>query len=139
MGLGILLIIVVTVLSYIPLFGFGSGRINAREKACYANMRVLLGALEMYNMDHSLFLEEMNPKVMMQLYTDGYLRSPIDGCPGDQAPLLNNPFLQERLYVLSANLGVPHLAYRITPGGSYGGTNLASDGVIFCTMHGTVE
>ncbi len=140
MGVGILVVIVVTALSYVPVFGitFGS-RLNAREKACYANMRVLLGALEMYNMDNSVFLEEMNPKVMMKLHTDGYLKVPIHGCPGDQTPRFNHPFLQERLRILSANLGASHLAYRQIPGGFYGGTDLASAGVIFCTMHGTIE
>jgi uncharacterized membrane protein YvbJ len=33
-----------------PRFGGRRTRSHAREKACYANMRVILGAIEMYNM-----------------------------------------------------------------------------------------
>ncbi|HNV70137.1 MAG TPA: hypothetical protein PKO06_10600 [Candidatus Ozemobacteraceae bacterium] len=139
LGIGIFAVLVLMVLSYIPIFGWPYGRMIAREKACYANMRVLLGAIEMYNMDHSDFLDEMNPLVMAKLHTDGYLKSPMTPCPGDQAPRIGHPFLQARLAVLAANLGASQVAFRPIPGGTYAGTGLASDGRIVCTMHGTVE
>ncbi|MBU1105853.1 MAG: hypothetical protein KKB51_04210 [Candidatus Riflebacteria bacterium] len=92
---------------------FGSGRSyrpQARTKACYANQRVSLGAIEMYNMDHeTMYLTLIHsdlaaPSGMM--VTGGYLKSPLTmpepGC---------------------------HLR-------SYG--NLAEYGVIYCDYHGTL-
>lgn len=42
---------VVGILAAIAIPNFKKAGGMAREKACYANMRILLGAIEMYNMD----------------------------------------------------------------------------------------
>lgn len=49
----------------------------AREKACYANMRVLLGALEMYNMDSPVMQKVMNEQVIKRLTDESYLKGEI--------------------------------------------------------------
>ncbi|MBI3038307.1 hypothetical protein HYY75_04535 [bacterium] len=52
-------------------------RQQSREKACYANMRVILGAIEMYNMDYSAQQKTMNPNVEGLLVSGGYLKNHI--------------------------------------------------------------
>ncbi len=56
----------------------------SREKACYANMRVLLGALEMYNMDSPVMQKTMNDQVIKRLTDENYLKGelgrPEAGC-----------------------------------------------------------
>jgi competence protein ComGC len=49
-------------------------RESARDKACFSNIRVILGALEMYNMDHETMLEEVNPDIIEKLVETGYLK-----------------------------------------------------------------
>ncbi len=57
---------------------------QAREKACYANMRVLLGAIEMYNMDNNMPLKSVREDTERFLVDAKYLRSslskPEPGC-----------------------------------------------------------
>ena len=36
------------------------GRINSKKKACYSNIRVIQGAVEMYNMDASEMMSDLN-------------------------------------------------------------------------------
>lgn len=59
-------------------------RPQAREKACYANMRVLLGAIEMYNMDHPVLLTTVDDGVIETLRRENYLKGelskPETGC-----------------------------------------------------------
>ncbi|HOT29704.1 MAG TPA: hypothetical protein PLU72_16125 [Candidatus Ozemobacteraceae bacterium] len=52
-------------------------RDQAREKACYANMRVLLGAIEMYNMDNKIPLKSFREDTEQRLVNDKYLRSSL--------------------------------------------------------------
>ena len=42
---------IIAVLVAIAIPNFRTARMQARDKACYANMRVIQGAVEMYNMD----------------------------------------------------------------------------------------
>lgn len=46
-----IVIIIIGVLAAMAIPNFRKAREQARDKACYANQRVLLGAVEMYNMD----------------------------------------------------------------------------------------
>ncbi|MBI3039069.1 prepilin-type N-terminal cleavage/methylation domain-containing protein [bacterium] len=48
-----IVIAIIGILAAIAIPNFKKAREQAREKACYANMRVVLGAIEMYNMDNS--------------------------------------------------------------------------------------
>ncbi len=59
--------------------GFVKDRNQAREKACYANMRVIIGAVEMYNMDHSEMLTRYNDQQTMEfLVSKKYIKWPIE-------------------------------------------------------------
>ena len=70
-----------------PNFRMHNNRESARQKACYSNIRVVQGAVEMYNMDAPLatgsknihlFMDKMN---MQNLVKGGYLKPGIK-CPG---------------------------------------------------------
>ena len=49
-------------------------RRNDRLKSCYSNQRVILGAIEMYNMDSSIMIEELNNHTMQLLIDGKYLK-----------------------------------------------------------------
>jgi hypothetical protein len=55
-------LIILAVLAYLamPRFGGNGDPEVRRRKACYSNMRVLLGAVEMYNMDSSVMLKKLS-------------------------------------------------------------------------------
>ncbi len=59
-------------LSAVP--DFRRARAQANTRACFANMRVILGATEIYNMDHSEMLTDVD---IPQLISGSYLKSPI--------------------------------------------------------------
>ena len=50
-------------------------RRSSRDKACFSNIRVIQGAIEMYNMDVSTMMEELNPKTMDILVKEKYLKA----------------------------------------------------------------
>ncbi|HNV69235.1 MAG TPA: hypothetical protein PKO06_06015 [Candidatus Ozemobacteraceae bacterium] len=93
---------------------FGGGRQrrseDARRRACYANMRVILGAVEMYNMDHHMMRDSVADSDVCSpeglLVRESYLKSPITK---------------------------PELDC------SYSGYGLTKDGKIKCQRHGSVE
>ncbi len=93
---------------FIPMTGRSGARVRARSKACAANMRVLQGAIEMYNMDHEKMLSQFEESTLDLLVSGKYLKSrPI--CPG-------------------------------SPSGVYRSAgDLTKEGVISCSVHGTVE
>lgn len=102
-------IIGMVVLIMMPTRRYGSPT-QAREKACYANMRVILGAIEMYNMDHNeMITTRMDDptKPTSILVREKYLKSPITPAETD-------------------------CYYRI-----HG--DVSGNGVIVCDNHGTVE
>ncbi|PKL50306.1 MAG: hypothetical protein CVV42_03360 [Candidatus Riflebacteria bacterium HGW-Riflebacteria-2] len=63
------------------IFGHRGARFDARTKACYANQRITLGAIEMYNMDNTtMYTTLAYPDVADAgglLVTGKYLRSPV--------------------------------------------------------------
>ncbi|GEM_PF-975506 len=75
-----IVVAIIGVLAAIATPNFRKARSSARDKACMANIRVLSGAVEMYNMD--------NPGMMHQLDMDAllkgkYLKSKIIGAESD--------------------------------------------------------
>jgi len=50
---------------------------NSRQKACFANQRVLMGAVEMYNMDRNEMIHEMNETVIDLLMEGKYLKAKV--------------------------------------------------------------
>ncbi|MBU1109881.1 MAG: hypothetical protein KKB51_24585 [Candidatus Riflebacteria bacterium] len=84
------------------------GHSNSRMKACMANMRVIMGAVEMYNMDNNEMLRYVDKNVIQMLVDGKYLKS------------------QPQCYS--------------APPGEYGSTgDLAEDGEISCSLHGTID
>ncbi|OQB48589.1 MAG: Type II secretion system protein G precursor [bacterium ADurb.Bin157] len=99
-----IVIAIIGILAAMAIPNFKKAREQAREKACYSNIRVLLGAVEMYNMDHSVPLE--TPDQSKLTGANGYLKSSVE-CPES--------------------------------GGKYEGSNLSKDGLLSCSIHGTVD
>jgi prepilin-type N-terminal cleavage/methylation domain-containing protein len=99
-----IVIAIIGILAAMAIPNFKKAREQAREKACYSNIRVLLGAIEMYNMDHSEMMD--TPDQDSLTGAAGYLKAKVD-CPES--------------------------------GGKYEGSNLSKDGVLSCSIHGTVD
>ena len=52
------------------------GRVLDAKKVCKANLKTLLGAVEMYNLDHPTPITELKPEVLQTLLKDGdYLKA----------------------------------------------------------------
>ena len=56
---------------------FRKARQQARGKACFANQRVLMGAIEMYNMDNNTMITSLDENTMNDLVQGKYLKSHI--------------------------------------------------------------
>ncbi len=80
------------------------------QKRCFSNMRLLLGALEMYNMDNNEMLHEMNDDVIELLRKGKYITEDRIFCP-----------------------------YKKDPGHYHNQGDLCEDGVIYCDYHGSIE
>lgn len=73
-----IVIAIIGILAAIAIPNFRKAREQAREKACYANMRVILGAIEMYNMDHSAMISACSGDTTISSLISGqYLKSKI--------------------------------------------------------------
>lgn len=59
------------------LYGRRHRHEHSREKACYANMRVIMGAVEMYNMDNKVMLDSLDDSVLKRLVSSQYLKTSI--------------------------------------------------------------
>ena len=68
-----IVIAIIGILAAIAIPNFRKARQQAREKACYANMRVILGAVEMYNMDHTSMMSALAISTLANS-VDKYLR-----------------------------------------------------------------
>lgn len=93
------------------ILGFRITRSSARGKACFANQRVILGAVEMYNMDHTTMLEKIS---------DGDVAFPsgllvVEKC-------LVSPVIKPEVSCEYASYG-----------------KLTEYGIIYCKTHGTLE
>jgi competence protein ComGC len=79
-----ILLILIILLSIINTPSVFARREHAPQKACFSNQRVILGAIEMYNMDHSEMLTECNENILNILHDEGYLKQmpskPTDKC-----------------------------------------------------------
>ena len=67
-------LIIICCLLFLGISNNAFARRSARDKACLSNIRVIQGAVEMYNMDVSTMIEELNPKTMSFLVKGGYLK-----------------------------------------------------------------
>ena len=103
----ILLFALIAVLISSPVF---ARRYSDPQKSCFTNMRLLLGALEMYNMDNDEMIHEMNEDVIEVLKRGNYLKGDDFYCPKKREP-----------------------------GHYHNQGDLCEDGVIYCDYHGSVE
>ncbi|HNW34244.1 MAG TPA: hypothetical protein PKM25_04880 [Candidatus Ozemobacteraceae bacterium] len=82
--IGILLVLCFIIEEISHAWRWNSTRANAREKACYANMRVLLGAIEMYNMDNPVMISTIDETTEDRMVDGKYLKTklskPDAGC-----------------------------------------------------------
>ena len=69
-----IVVAILGILAAIATPNFRKAREQSRMKACYANQRVLQGAVEMYNMDHPAMMTGLD---MPALLKGQYLKSPI--------------------------------------------------------------
>jgi type II secretion system protein G len=72
-----IVIAIIGILAAMAVPNFKKAREQAREKACYSNIRVLMGAVEMYNMDNSTMMSDV---VQSDLISGQYIRTLIK-CP----------------------------------------------------------
>ena len=105
-----IVIAIIGILAAIAIPNFRKAREQAREKACYANMRVILGAVEMYNMDNTTMMTELKDADAATaggaLVKGKYLKSPVNKPEKDCA---------------------------------YSGKGIDGTGLIECKIHGTIE
>ena len=104
-----IVIAIIGILAAIAIPNFRKAREQAREKACYANIRVILGAIEMYNMDHSAMKASVADADVIGtgiLISGQYLKTPVT---------------------------------KPETGCVYTGANVDTTGRISCNIHGTVE
>lgn len=99
-----IVVVIIAVLAAISIPNFRKSREQARDKACFANQRVLTGSVEMYNMDNETPMRSLN---IQQLVSRSYMKSapssPERGCQysfnqnGDVACRLHGSFEGDRL------------------------------------------
>ncbi len=56
-------------------WGLTKSRFSARYKSCLSNIRILQGTVEMYNMDHSTQMDDIDEESMQILVKENYLKS----------------------------------------------------------------
>lgn len=91
--------------------GFGFALPQSQQKLCYANMRVILGACEMYNMDHDKMIHKLKEK----------------DYSSKSGRLVKNKYLLKPLSMPSSKCRYFSIG------------DLAESGTICCKKHGTVE
>ena len=67
-----IVIAIIGILAAMAIPNFKKARASARQKACYSNIRVIQGAVEMYNMDVSSMMSGLS---ISTLISGNYLKS----------------------------------------------------------------
>lgn len=70
------------------LYRHRGSRDVAGVKACYSNIRVLMGAIEMYNMDNEEHFEVLTPSTQEILVAQGYIKRKVK-CPDESGEYYN--------------------------------------------------
>ncbi len=55
-----IVIAIIGILAAMAVPNFKKARASARQKACFSNLRVIQGAVEMYNMDNSVMMDTLS-------------------------------------------------------------------------------
>ncbi|HNV70138.1 MAG TPA: hypothetical protein PKO06_10605 [Candidatus Ozemobacteraceae bacterium] len=137
-GFGVILVAVFILLFFVFGFGIRKARVHPRSKTCYANLRVIIGAIEMYNMDHTRMMSTLGAPELAQLVSGKYLIVPVT-CPGDSRPRFSNTWIQGFFEQLSYRFGSFMILHTPVPAGSYQGAFLDTTGKPSCSLHGTVD
>lgn len=79
-----IVVAIIGVLAAIAVPNFREARRKSNMRACYANQKTLLGALEMYNLDYGTNITIEGETELTTLKTNNYLSSVPDdpGCAG---------------------------------------------------------
>lgn len=77
-----IVIAIIGILAAIAIPNFRKARQQARQKACFANQRVILGAVEMYNMDNTAMMStDLSIDTLSSgKYLRGTIQAPESGC-----------------------------------------------------------
>ncbi len=76
-----IVVAIIGVLAAIATPNFRKARESARDKACMANMRVITGAVEMYNMDNQDLMRQLNMDALLKgKYLKSKIVPPEPGC-----------------------------------------------------------
>lgn len=76
-----IVIMVIGILAAMAIPNFRKAREQSRHKACYANQRVLMGAVEMFNMDNKTQMSTLNiPQLVQGSYLKGGISKPEISC-----------------------------------------------------------
>lgn len=127
-----LMVVAIMGLILFPPFSRSGSRERGREKACYANMRVIMSAIEQYAMDNlknaPVLPDDLAPVAMLK--REQYLKTEPQ-CPADPGTARYRA-VPERAPIQSGGLAddVPVSADR---GSIWEGC------VVICPVHGTVE
>ncbi|MEW6711398.1 MAG: hypothetical protein AB1403_16355, partial [Candidatus Riflebacteria bacterium] len=91
---------IIGILAAISVPNFRKAREQSRHKACYANQRVLLGAVEMYNMDHEQMMRHLNMNSLEKgKYIKGKIVGPESACRYEvNGDLSGNGYIYCRLH-----------------------------------------
>ena len=70
-----IVIAIIGVLAAIAVPNFKAARERANTRACYANQKTVVGAMEMYNLDKNTKKTSLDPAFFTALKSGGYLQS----------------------------------------------------------------
>jgi competence protein ComGC len=101
----------------------------AGQKACAANLRIIEGAIEMYEIDGKPVTDLLNKDYLQVLLDEGYLKSKLQGCPGAYL-LVPGVLWGKKLIDLPGSDTRPEYRLRQNAAGRY---------EVFCTAHGNFE
>ena len=88
-----IIVIAITLINFLAvgslLLAYSASREAARQKACFSNQRVLMGAIEMYEMDHTELIdtappggdfEDLENRLIKEKYLKAHLEGPEEEC-----------------------------------------------------------
>ena len=72
-----IVIAIIGILAAMAIPNFQKARASARQKSCYSNIRIISGAIEMYNMDVPTMMLNCNDGNQDILVSGGYLKKKL--------------------------------------------------------------
>lgn len=112
----LVLIAIVIFIKSIPTFRYPTP--NPKTKACMRNIRIITGAIEMYNFDRSSESEMIHRIDLELLYNKGYLKEKIQNST-NKCKYLSEGDLVKDGYIYCAEHGDLEQKYKITQESKY--------------------